>query len=220
MSLSTLATSRNSVSSSTLRSLSDTCSSPSAKILWQMAVASSVPNDSTRSSRLASTPLDTLLNTVVDCSTSSRSRSLREQRAATCVGARSALTFSDQRRRALPHSHAVAPVDHLVLVARNLEPLAMLFVPHHRNVGEPLLACVGVGGSVGGRAVVERASGRASASGGGGTCIALPMPPPPTHGLEEAHRGVCPALPAAPGAHTAASECGGRAELCCSAAHL
>ena len=39
-------------------------------------------------------------------------------------------------------SHAVAPVDDLVLVARNLKALAVLLHAHHRDVGEPLLACV------------------------------------------------------------------------------
>lgn len=39
-------------------------------------------------------------------------------------------------------SHAVAPVDDLVLVARNLKALAVLLHADHCNVGEPLLACV------------------------------------------------------------------------------
>ena len=39
------------------------------------------------------------------------------------------------------HSHASAPVDDLVLVACDLETLALFLVSHKRDVGQPLLAC-------------------------------------------------------------------------------
>jgi hypothetical protein len=42
-----------------------------------------------------------------------------------------------------PHwdSHSTTPIDDFVLVAGNLEALAMLLVAHHCDVGQPLLAC-------------------------------------------------------------------------------
>ena len=67
------ATSRTLFSSSTCLSFSLTWSWPSCNILMHIFSSSSVPNTWIMSSRFAKMPLDTLLNTVVDWSTSSRS---------------------------------------------------------------------------------------------------------------------------------------------------
>ena len=47
----------------------------------------------------------------------------------------------EARVSGLRRSHSVAPVDDLVLIAGDLEALAVLLGPHHRDVGQPLLAC-------------------------------------------------------------------------------
>jgi len=45
------------------------------------------------------------------------------------------------RSAASAHSHAIAPVSDLVLVTSNLKPNTRFLQPHHRDVGQPLLAC-------------------------------------------------------------------------------
>ena len=57
------------------------------------------------------------------------------------------------------HSHAGPPVGDLVLVARHLEPLALLAEADDRNVGEPLLACGGGEGRRRGRGEGRRGGG-------------------------------------------------------------
>lgn len=80
-----------------------TCSSPSARILMQMASVLSVPKASSRSSRLASTPLDTLANTAVVCSTSSRSLSLQQRQQQQGAGGSAGHCGMEWQRRAAPH---------------------------------------------------------------------------------------------------------------------
>lgn len=99
---------------------------------------SEVPNAFCRSSCGATWPFETLMKTFSICTTSSRSFSLDRSRK---IDPSQTTRPGCATIKLSVNLHACSPFANLILVACDLEALAPLLVPDHRDVGELDLVC-------------------------------------------------------------------------------